>query len=155
MQRRIYIAAPFFNDAQLHQVQLVEKMLIELHAPFHSPRSTGVLIEMAQAERERAAPKIFNSNVEEMCACTAIVALLDDKDTGTTWELGFGYALKRLLPQYKLLGVQLNGKPCNVMLQESFDAVAFDVTSLNVMLYDWRHGNVMLKHYGISPVGVY
>lgn len=87
----IYIAAPFFNPEQLALVQEVELAITNAGMEYFSPRSIGVLQDMQPQERLANMKRIFEANVENINACDCLLAILDYRDTGTTWELGYAY----------------------------------------------------------------
>jgi nucleoside 2-deoxyribosyltransferase len=125
---KIYIAAPFFNPEQLATVEAVERLLDGKEAyQYFSPRSEGILQEMTEAERIASMQRIFNSNVKEMTDCNFMIAILDQGDTGTTWELGFAYAAGK-----DIIGFTSNpGKQLNVMLKKCLDTHAIGLTALS------------------------
>lgn len=116
----IYLAAPFFNEAQL---ALVKQAEVALRANFgnvvYSPRLDGTLRDMSSAERVKRAPEIFLRNCCEIDRRKYVVALLDHKDTGTIWECGYAYAKDK-----SIIGIRSpNAKWQNVMLEFSLTAL--------------------------------
>lgn len=88
----IYIAAPFFNEEQLLLVQAVEAVLDFNNMPYYSPRSEGVLMNMTPEQKKERMKYIFDKNVEMLLLADVIVAVIDNYDTGTVWEIGFAFA---------------------------------------------------------------
>lgn len=86
---KIYIGSPFFTEEQLNTVKLIELALEESNIDYFSPRSEGILINMTPEEREKAFKDIYNSNIEHMNECNAMIANIDDRDLGTTFEIGW------------------------------------------------------------------
>lgn len=93
----IYIAAPFFKPEQVARVAHVERLLRALRATYYSPRQDGVLKDMAPQKRVMMAEVIFKTNVHWLNHCQAVLAILDDSDTGTVWEMGYAYHARKLL----------------------------------------------------------
>ena len=91
----IYIASPFFNESQLEFVKRIEIALQDAGIKFFSPRSEGVLIEMSPSKKAKAAKKIYDSNVKHIEDCDILLAVIDDRDTGTMFEIGYAAALKK------------------------------------------------------------
>lgn len=89
----IYIAAPFFNPEQLATVQFVEDCLSAAGVEFYSPRSDGVLKDVTSEIREVESKRLFELNVERITNSIGMLAIVDDKDSGTTFEIGFARAL--------------------------------------------------------------
>ena len=114
---KVYIAAPFFNEEQLDVVRKIELLLEEEGIEFFSPRSEGTLKDMSAEERKEAMSEVFRSNVDHMDWCTHCVAVIDNYDTGTVWEMGYLYATHKKLITFS---AQYHG--INVMLNESIEA---------------------------------
>jgi nucleoside 2-deoxyribosyltransferase len=90
---KCYLAAPFFKP---HEKALVEMMEQEIEAAgfeLLSPRRSGVLLDMSPAHRAESARKIFEQNVRDIEDCDVMVAVIDDRDPGTMWEMGFCHGL--------------------------------------------------------------
>ena len=111
---RVYIAAPFFNEEQLSKVKGIESLLEDAGVEFFSPRSEGSLGNMTPEERKAKMSDIFQSNVDHMDWCTHMVAVIDDRDTGTIWEMGYGFATGKGIVTYSACYHGIN-----VMLNES------------------------------------
>ena len=119
---KVYIAAPFFNLEQLEVVMKIELLLDEKGIEYFSPRSEGTLVKMSPEERKEHMGEMFRSNVDHMDWCTHCVAVIDDYDTGTVWEMGYLYATHK-----KIVTFSNNYHGINVMLNESivFHCVAY------------------------------
>ena len=117
----IYLAAPFFNEGQLLRLEIVEQCCRKADLKYFSPRiEGGVILDMGHEERARNLMRVFKSNVRGMEASTLMLAGLDDKDTGTTWELGWYYARKRMeLPIAPLVTYSFRPIGLNLMLSQS------------------------------------
>lgn len=114
---KIYLAAPFFTQPQLEIVRKLEALLKDTTHQWYSPRSEGTLINMAPEERAASKEKIFRSNVDRLDWCDTILAVVDGRDAGTTWELGYAFAKSKRILTYTEEGYGLN-----VMIQQSVDA---------------------------------
>ena len=114
---KVYIAAPFFNQEQLEVVQRIEALLKDAGVEFFSPRSEGTLKEMSIEERKVYMGDMFRSNVDHMDWCTHCVAVIDNYDTGTVWEMGYLYATHKTIVTFSA-----NYHGINVMLNESIKA---------------------------------
>ena len=109
----VYIAAPFFNPAQLAAVQHIEHALNGVCA-YHSPRSVGTLQDIPESERREHIVRTFANNIDRLDWCTHMIAVIDDRDIGTIWEMGYAYAKGKQVVSYSGQGHGLN-----VMLSES------------------------------------
>ena len=117
----IYLAAPFFNEGQLLRIGIVEQCCRKADLKYFSPRHEGgVINDMDPELRSKSLLRVFKSNVRGMEASTLMLAGLDDKDTGTTWELGWYYGRKRMgLPIAPLITYSFRPMELNLMLSQS------------------------------------
>jgi len=122
---KVYIAAPFFNEKQLDVVRKIELLLEQNGIEFFSPRSEGILKDLSVEERKLEMGRLFRSNVDHMDWCTHCVAVIDDYDTGTVWELGYLYATHK-----KLITFSAHYHGINVMLNESITAHCVDYCTI-------------------------
>ena len=113
----IYLAAPFFKKDQLEKVEQIESALSETMVSFYSPRSEGVIQTFSKEEKEARANYIYQRNIEEMDRANIMIALIDDFDTGTVFEMGYFHATR--LP---VISVSGEGHGMNIMLRNSVSA---------------------------------
>lgn len=126
---KVYLAAPFFNDEQRSVCESIEQALLPI-CELYSPRKDGVLTQMkTPEERKRAAPKIFNRNIEKMNWADLIVAVIDDRDPGVMFEIGWSYSNATEIVTFtaKNYGV-------NLMIQGAAKAHAKSVEDLVTMI---------------------
>jgi len=138
---KIYIAAPFFNEEQLNTVKLIEIMLEENDIEYFSPRSEGVLIEMTPEEKERKMIEIFDSNIDNLEECDAMIAIIDDWDTGTVFEIGYFYGLLKPIFTYSNHNYGLN-----VMVRQAVNSHNTDLQNLRTNLMQYTNG-LILTHF--------
>lgn len=113
----IYLAAPFFNEAQLQRLTLIEEQLQKQQIAFFSPRLIGgVLNDMPEAQRAASLAGVFKSNVDGIEQSSMVFAGIDDKDTGTTWEMGYAYGCAVPIVTYSWEKVK-----ANLMLAQATD----------------------------------
>lgn len=145
MKKILYIAAPFFTPQQVETVRSVEHAIEECGLGFYSPRLDGILKDMLPEERKAKSKEVFRRNCAKLIDCDAILAILDDKDTGTTWECGFGYYHSRYFsPGYRVLAYTTEERELNVMLAKSFAAHAKGLPQLKALLRAYRDNNPLL-----------
>lgn len=89
----IYIASPFFNKEQLHFVRRIEDTLDAFERDFFSPRMEGVIKDMTADEKKLRMREIFDSNIQHILDSDIVVAVIDDRDPGTMFEIGYANAL--------------------------------------------------------------
>lgn len=92
---KVYIAAPFFSDDQINIVESVEDALLAGNIDFYSPRGEGILSKMSISDQNKTKGRIFKSNIDSMDACTHMVACVEHKDSGTTFEIGYFFAKQK------------------------------------------------------------
>lgn len=111
---RIYLAAPFFNPNQLALVSDLEDA-IESHRALScfSPRREGIISGSTREERSKMAPQIFASNCREIDASDLVFAVIDGRDAGVTWEIGYAHGRARPIVSFTNENFGLN-----VMIQE-------------------------------------
>lgn len=86
--KRVYLAAPFFNEEEVKNVEYVESVLSEKGLSYFSPMRN-------EAEGEPGtldwAERIFSMDKEEIDKADVVVALNYGSygDTGTAWECGY------------------------------------------------------------------
>ena len=122
---RIYLAAPFFTPSQLELVKYVEDTLVwfktsypEKEIRVYSPRlGNGVITEMTREERLKMSPTIFRSNVDEIKRANLVFAVVDDRDPGVIWEMGYAYGIGVPIVSFTDKGYGLN-----VMVKECVTA---------------------------------
>lgn len=137
MTKKLYIAAPFFNAAQLDEVQFVEHTIRSINGlDFYSPRADGVMKDMTPEQRVIMGPKLFMLNVKMIRECDAVLALKDYSDTGTTWETGFAYGIGKPVFGY----TADRGKPLNIMVAQCFNAAIYGPDQLGVFLQAYAKG---------------
>jgi nucleoside 2-deoxyribosyltransferase len=132
---RVYLAAPFFSPRQLAVVVVIENALDRLGYPYYSPRREGVLVELSPAERRAAARGIFDANVLNIKQADLVVAVIDDRDVGVAWEIGYAYGLAR---RPAIVTYTAAGHGVNVMLQQCADSHVHGVAELTILLTGFR-----------------
>jgi len=121
----VYIAAPFFSPEQLKKVQLIEETLDRIQIKYFSPRSFGVIKSMSENEKTKTTlEEIYNKNIEMIEKCDTMIALVDDSDKGTLFELGYAAKIKSQKIFRYIISVSFSNKPVNVMLRYCLDAHA-------------------------------
>ena len=113
----IYIAAPFFTKKQVDFVESIEQALATCGEEYYSPRSDGVLMKQTEEERQANKKKIYDKNVAKICESDFMVAVIDDRDIGTIWEMGYAKAMN--IPTVTISNESYG---LNVMLAESVQA---------------------------------
>ena len=114
----IYLAGPFFNDAQKARMDLVKSILVEAGFVVADPRELGpIIVDTANhVKTPEFFMEIFDGNIEGMERSFMMVASIDDKDTGTAFEMGWAFGTGKILFSFAF-----DGGKTNVMLGQAVD----------------------------------
>lgn len=75
---RVYLAGPFFNDAQVRLIESVELMLEHHKVPHFSPRKMDLNGKPTTTQpTKETAGAIFRKDYEEICRSTHVIAVMD------------------------------------------------------------------------------
>src|SRR5437667_389248 len=107
-----YIGAPGFNQDQQDAIVLVEHALADEGFSSYSPFRDGITLSPRSGPEERK--QVWTENTEGMNHSDFMVAILDDRDTGTAVE--FGWMARSNKP---IIAFAPRTKKCNVMLAEA------------------------------------
>ena len=121
---KIYLAGPFFNEKQLKTIQLIEKEFDKHGFDYFSPRKGGGSIaHLPPEEKRKESKRIYESNVEEMVKANILFAVVDGRDKGTVYEMGYFKCLTVATPKPRYSITYTNENfGLNIMLKESVDA---------------------------------
>ena len=110
--KHIYLAAPFFNDAQRELCSFIEAFE-RPDLPIYSPRKDGGVLRPDASNEQRQ--EIFDSNCSAIFGASWVLAVIDDFDTGVIWEMGFAWGSSIDMLAYS----DVPGRGLNVMLAGS------------------------------------
>jgi len=137
----IYLAAPFFNPQQMATVFGVESAIETMGHELLSPRKRGpTLKDLSPEKRKLVAREVFETNCDDIDACDAVVAVIDDRDAGTIWEMGYAYAMEKQIYTFTM-----HDYGVNVMLQGCISGHAKGVAQLVEMLKFINEGRSLEK----------
>lgn len=86
-KKRIYLASPFFNEEQVKRVNLIRDHLMENGIDVYSPMHDSKF-KLGPNPGIEQAKKVFDDNVDNILNSDIVVAIMDDNDTGTYFEVG-------------------------------------------------------------------
>lgn len=119
----VYLAGPFFTPEQKDVMDATKFILTANKLSVCDPRDLSpVLTDLPQDEKAKHVRSIFENNIEGMRRSWAIVACIDDRDTGTSFELGYFFAMRKRELDRCVVTFSASGFGCNVMLAEAADA---------------------------------
>jgi len=110
----IYIGSPFFSNEQIQQVKDIEEAILKSGHDYYSPMRHSVLKDMTPKERANSARKVFDENIAEMDKADLILAMTDDFDPGTVFEIGYSFGTRKDIITYSP-----NNYGANVMLSQA------------------------------------
>lgn len=125
----VYLAGPFFNDEQKRVMDRAKEILLANGLKVCDPRElNGVIVDDQELRKADRLKKIYEDNIEGMRSSWSMFACIDDRDTGTSFELGWFAAHREWqgVHSHRFLGGPIitfsdNGYGCNVMLSQATD----------------------------------
>jgi len=133
MTMKIYLAGPFFNQQQIDTISAIENEFDKYGFDYFSPRkSGGVISHLSPEDRTKESKRIYDSNVSAMIDANVLFAIVDGRDTGTVYEMGyfkaltdhFKYKSDMSASEHKRYSITYTNQNfgLNIMLKESVDA---------------------------------
>lgn len=117
---KVYLASPKFNEAQALVVESIEYILDELNYESYSPFRDSITLKPDASKKERS--EVFRSNVQAIDSCDVMIAVVNERDTGTIFEIGYFYSLcvnKGISTPPLIMYVSHDKANISVMLTES------------------------------------
>jgi nucleoside 2-deoxyribosyltransferase len=120
-KKNIYFAAPWFTD----KAKALYNFCREVDSLAGDKNKYSIFYPMCM--KECSPEEAFKNDVREVINCDILIALVDDRDVGTAWEIGMAYSLGK--PIY-LVGFDESTfeKRTNLML--AFSGKCFTVDKL-------------------------
>ena len=138
----IYIAAPFFNLEQLAVVECIESTLEKNNLEYFSPRSEGVLLDMNDEDRVLKIQEIYDSNIRHLNDCDNMIAVVDGRDSGVIFEIGYFAALSKVSKK-RIITFTNKNFGLNVMIQKTVCGHVHGFKKLNELCSS-------IKHFGFA-----
>lgn len=113
-QYDVYLAGPFFNSEQKATMAIARDMLRKRSLFVCDPQELSPVIKDSSEKLDTR--RIFVRNVAGVARSDVILACIDDRDSGTAWELGYAYARWGLFGRPHLFTFSGKGHGANVML---------------------------------------
>ena len=117
--KKVYLASPFFDDAELERVEKVKEILDSKGLEVFSPKEhQNEHLEFGSIEWRKAT---FENDVKHIDWCDVVVAIIckgNYDDSGTAWELGYAYATNK-----PVVLVNITGETINLMIADSIHAL--------------------------------
>lgn len=112
MRNHCYLAGPFFNEKQIALIKYLEGLGSEM-LPIYSPMTDGFVLKPDATNEERE--QIFKANTDAIDEAYFVLAVIDDFDPGTIWEMGYAFGTAVPILAYS----DVPGRGLNVMLAGS------------------------------------
>ena len=117
--KKVYLASPFFDNAELERVDKVKEILDSKGLEVFSPKEhQNEHLEFGSIEWRKAT---FENDVKHIDWCDVVVAIIckgNYDDSGTAWELGYAYATNK-----PVVLVNITGETINLMIADSIHAL--------------------------------
>ena len=117
--KKIYLAAPFFNENEIARVDKVKEILrnkgLEVFVPMEHQNPE---LEFGSMEWRKATFKNDVDHIDWADLVVAIIANGNYDDSGTAWELGYAYATNK-----PVILVNPTGETINLMIADSLHAL--------------------------------
>lgn len=125
---KVYIAAPFFNKKQLERLVSVENE-IESRFDMYSPRKQ-IQFKTGTKPDKKLRRWVLDNNLFAIERSDFVMAITDEKDLGTLFEVGYGYGIGKPIIY---VSFTLGNKPFNLMLAETGVAVIKHLSELRIV----------------------
>lgn len=87
---RIFLSGPFFNDEEVERIGRVKNTLETLGYEVYSTSHRNPPIDLSSHAQKSRRFKLLCREIEKS---DGLFAVLDDRDAGTIWEMGYASAL--------------------------------------------------------------
>lgn len=123
---KAYLASPFFSQQELNWVKYIKGVLEEVNIDVFSPFHENGLLKRNSSDILKK--EVFDKDIEAIDKSDIIVALLDNNDTGTYFEIGYAY--KNEIP---IVGLKTSDSNLNNMILNSCSVI---VNSVDELIYE-------------------
>ena len=117
--KKVYLASPFFNDAEIERMEKVKNILRDRGLDVFVPSEhQNPQLEFGSREWRKST---FDSDVMGIHCADIVVAIICNgnySDSGTAWEIGYSFALGK-----PVVVVNLTGETINLMIADSLHAL--------------------------------
>ena len=138
---KFYIAAPFFNKAQIEKVEVVKEMLTAKGFDYFSPKDDCLFENNKGIDSEA----IFTTNCVAISNCDAMIIITDGRDVGSMWEAGYAFGINKENIIYAWIDYAPEAN-FNLMLSHSGDATALGYEELHSILNAAKNLGYVPKH---------
>lgn len=133
-KKELYLAAPFFNDGEWKLVDTLKLLCEGFGYKVFSPKDELLVTPESSMEERQAA---FDGNTQAIDRADLVLAVIDDFDPGTIFEMGHAYAKGVPILAYS----NVMGRGLNLMLAQSCIGFANGIEDLKEHLGKIVKGN--------------
>jgi len=123
----VYLASGWFNDQQMECMTRLYNFLLDCSFTVHSPYYSGIVVNKDNDSPE-IREKAYSWNLDHIDIADIVVAVIDDYDAGTMFEIGYAVRVSEEDTlndnPYIITYSDVSGRGLNLMLQQSSDAFA-------------------------------
>jgi nucleoside deoxyribosyltransferase len=124
---RLFLSGPFFNEEEVGRLDRVKDALeaagFETYSTYH--RNARINLDSAREKSRR-----FNLLCREIGKSDGVFAVLDSKDAGTIWEMGYAFALGKPVIAFcegdPFFSLMIDGSAACLMGFDSIDGTISD-----------------------------
>jgi nucleoside deoxyribosyltransferase len=87
---KLFLSGPFFNDEEVEQIDHVKHALEELGFEVYSTSHRNPPIDLGSRAQKSRRFKLLCREIERS---DGVFAVMDGRDAGTIWEMGYAFAL--------------------------------------------------------------
>jgi nucleoside 2-deoxyribosyltransferase len=87
---KVFLSGPFFNDAEVRRIGRAKQALEALGLEVYSTSHRNPPIDLGSEAQKK---KRFELLCREIAKSDGVFAVLDGRDAGTIWEMGYAFAL--------------------------------------------------------------
>jgi len=124
----IYLASPFFNPQQDQVVEDLKRSMGRFSLEYYSPKDQFRV--NFKTDPPEKLEQCFQANIKAIREADLILAVIDDFDPGTVWEMGYAFANKKPILAFSAVP----GRGLNLMLSQSCVGFCNGVAELEVIL---------------------
>lgn len=139
----VYLASGWFSEEQKRKMDEVRNLLLDMNFEVFAPFYDGVVLDSKNDSLENR-KSIFESNVTCIKNFDLVVAIIDEYDPGTVFEIGYAkcsYDIGGILGKPKIISYSdIPGRTLNVMLAQSCWGFANGIEQLKEQLARFRIG---------------
>ena len=102
----VYLASPFFTPDQVNSVRALETLIESCGYRCLSPSRDGIVIAAESTWEDRR--QGFTWNTDSIESSQLVVANIDDRDQGTSYEMGYAYGQDKPIVTISLHNYEVN-----------------------------------------------